>query len=541
MKLISAALSFFTKMLVSLRSLFHINRRIPVCVRVSHPFPLFQNSRPLNFFPPSNNSIIVCPFILLTSFFYMMKFPFGTKCNSNTHIFLDDFNRESMCKIIQQDQWNDPKIVTLFDSSLAPIWVSKILVGLKQEPKLALKFFKWAKTHKGFGHTSESYCILVHILFYGRMYSDASAILKEFILLRQRVVLPGCDFFDVLWSARNVCRYGFGVFDALFSVLVDLGMLEEASQCFSKMKRYRVLPKVRSCNALLHRLSKTGRRDQSRRFFAEMIGVGVAPSEKSIKPDLLLYGTIIWGLCNQDKIEETKVVMSEMKESRLSSNPVIYTTVMDSYFKAGKIAEALNLLEEMSDLGIEVTVVTFCVLVDGLCKTGLVLEAINYFNRMSEFNLQPNVAAYTVLIDGLCKNNFIQAAKNMFDEMLSKNLVPDKTAYTALIDGNLKHGNFQEALNLQNEMIEMGIELDLPAYTSLVWGFCQCGQLQQARKFLDEMIRKHILPDEILCIGVLRKYYELGHVDEAIELQNEMAKTGLITSPIHYAVPSVQP
>ena len=47
-------------------------------------------------------------------------------------------------------------------------------------------------------------------------------------------MLLGCDFFDVLWSTRNVCRYGFGVFDALFSVLVDLGMLEEASQCFSK-------------------------------------------------------------------------------------------------------------------------------------------------------------------------------------------------------------------------------------------------------------------------------------------------------------------
>ena len=32
----------------------------------------------------------------------------------------------------------------------------------------------------------------------------------------------------MLWSTRNVCRPGFGVFDTLFSVLVDLGMLEEA-------------------------------------------------------------------------------------------------------------------------------------------------------------------------------------------------------------------------------------------------------------------------------------------------------------------------
>ncbi|BBG94655.1 Putative pentatricopeptide repeat-containing protein [Prunus dulcis] len=62
------------------------------------------------------------------------------------------------------------------------------------------------------------------------MYFDAHEILKELVLLRR--VLPGCDVFDVLWSTRNVCRLGFGVFDALFSVLVEFGMLEKASECF---------------------------------------------------------------------------------------------------------------------------------------------------------------------------------------------------------------------------------------------------------------------------------------------------------------------
>lgn len=51
---------------------------------------------------------------------------------------------------------------------------------------------------------------------------------------------------------------GYGVFYALFSVLVEVGLLEEASECFTRMIRFRVRPKTWSCNFLLHGLAKAG-------------------------------------------------------------------------------------------------------------------------------------------------------------------------------------------------------------------------------------------------------------------------------------------
>ncbi|XWS22896.1 hypothetical protein CRYUN_Cryun29cG0075300 [Craigia yunnanensis] len=256
------------------------------------------------------------------------------------------------------------------------------------------------------------------------------------------VVLPGCDFFDVLWSTRNVYPYGFGVFDALFSAFVDLECLRRVANVFQNTREEGPTEEVFGGNGWGWRCSISLHIQYSTRLYVQRRGIGrcknvIWTNEKiGLTPDIVTYNSLIDGYgkvglsdevlfpfeeMKNDKIEETKPVMGEMKESGLSPNPVIYTTVMDSYFKAGKITEALNLLEK--------------------CGTW-------------EFNLQPNVAVYTVLIDGLCKNNFIEAAKNMFDEMLSKNLIPDKTAYTALIDGNIKHGNFQEVLNLRNKMVE---------------------------------------------------------------------------------------
>ena len=152
--------------------------------------------------------------IWFASFLCVMRYPFVSKPS------FDDIASESMRSFLQQDRPH------LFDSALVPIWVSKDLLNLKGDPKSALKFFKEAGARAGFRHAAESYCVLAHILFCGMFYLDARSVIKEWILLGRE--FPGCDFFDMLWSTRNVCRPGFGVFDTLFSVLVDLGMLEEA-------------------------------------------------------------------------------------------------------------------------------------------------------------------------------------------------------------------------------------------------------------------------------------------------------------------------
>ncbi|KAF6153168.1 hypothetical protein GIB67_031122 [Kingdonia uniflora] len=218
-------------------------------------------------------------------------------------------------------------------------------------------------------------------------------------------------------------------------------------------------------------------------------------------------------LCDQGKLEEAKVVISEMLERGVKANHIIFITLVDAYFKVGKKPEALKMIEEMQNLDIVPTVVTFCIIIDGLCKAGLVQKAMDHFRSMANMSLHSNVLAYTTLVDGLCKNyfleeaeklfvemlekgivpdkvaytalvdgpcknNFLEEADKPFDKMLEKGIVPDKVAYTSLMDGYLKHGSLEEAFILRSIMVENGIDIDLHAYTTLIWGLCQCKQMQ---------------------------------------------------------------
>ncbi|KAK8537365.1 hypothetical protein V6N13_042294 [Hibiscus sabdariffa] len=160
------------------------------------------------------------------------------------------------------------------------------------------------------------------------MYSDATAVLKEFNLSKRGIDFPGCDFFDVLWSTRNVRPYGFGLFDALFSVLLGLELLEEAGICFSKMKRFRVLPKVLSCNAFLHKICKSGGRHRSQRFLEEMVRVGIAPS-------VYTYNIVIDCMCKEGELETTRMLIRQMEEIDFTPDVVTYNSLSDGYGKLG--------------------------------------------------------------------------------------------------------------------------------------------------------------------------------------------------------------
>lgn len=323
---IEAAIWFFAqRMLLFLRSLFG-KRSHRVSVFSLTPPKGSNNNNHIYLCSLNGSSQLVSPFFLtcISNFLCFFRCPFGTEASFDK--FGEVFDRRWVSEIVREGRWDDARIVNLFGSGLAPVWVPRILVALKEDPPLALKLFKWAKTRVGFCHTTESYCLLAHILFCCRMYADAHDILKDLVTSTQ--VLSVCDLFDVLWSTRNVCVSGYGVFDAFFSVLVELGMLEEASDCFLRMKRFRVLPKVRSCNNLLQRLSKTGKSELSRKFFRDMVSAGVPAS-------VFTYNILIDYMCKEGDLKTAGILFEQMKKMCIMPDIVTYNTLIDGH---GKLA-----------------------------------------------------------------------------------------------------------------------------------------------------------------------------------------------------------
>eukprot|EP00257_Ricinus_communis_P004998 XP_002518802.2 putative pentatricopeptide repeat-containing protein At2g02150 [Ricinus communis] len=503
--------SFFFRMLFSLRNFLQMGRRFPH--RVSPPLSSNPNAHlPFVFsspsLVPSHGSLSYCPLMLLTGFLCILRFPFITQSS-----FLGQLDKASIIKIIQQDQWNDPKFVRFIDSSLGPIWVSRVLVELKQDPKLALKFFRWAKTKFGFCLTTESYCLLVHILFYARMYFDANFFLKE--LISSRRILPGFDVFEVLWSTRNVCVPGFGVFDALFSVFIELGMLEEAGQCFSRMTRFRVFPKARSCNAFLYRLAKTGKGDLSNKFFRDMVGAGIAQS-------VFTYNIMIGYMCKEGDMVTAKSLFHQMKQMGLTPDIVTYNSLIDGYGKLGLLDESFCLFEEMKDVGCEPDVITYNALINCFCKYEQMPKAFHFLHEMKNSGLKPNVVTYSTLIDALCKEHMLQQAIKFLLDMRRVGLSPNEFTYTSLIDANCKAGYLSDALKLADEMLQVQVGFNVVTYTTLLDGLCKEGRMMEAEDLFRAMIKAGVTPNLKTYTALVHGHIKNKRVENALELLKEI-------------------
>ncbi|KAI4357126.1 hypothetical protein L6164_001094 [Bauhinia variegata] len=182
MELIDSVFSFLLSMR---RNVFHMGRRTSHRVSSFSSYPqkpsyLFSGSLIVSSsLSQSRDSFIACPLVWFAGFLFVMRFPFVSQ--PDPEFSFDDFSVESIRSVLKQGNCDDQKIVRVFNSALTPIWVYKILVKLREDPKLALKMFKWAGTQNGFHHTTESYCILAHILFCGMLFLDAKEILRKLV------------------------------------------------------------------------------------------------------------------------------------------------------------------------------------------------------------------------------------------------------------------------------------------------------------------------------------------------------------------------
>nr|ACQ90610.1 putative PPR repeat protein [Eutrema halophilum] len=370
----------------------------------------------------------------------------------------------------------------------------------------------------GFKHTIESYCIVAHILFCARMYYDANRILREMVL--SKAELKDCDVFDVLWSTRNVCVPGFGVFDALFSVLIEEDMFEEALQCFSKMKRCRVFPKTRSCNGLLHKFARLGKTDGMKRFFKDMIGAGS-------KPTVFTYNIMIDCMCKEGDIEAASGLFEEMKFRGLIPDTVTYNSMIDGYGKVGRLDDTVYFFEEMKSMSCEPDVITYNTLINCFCKFGKLPKGLEFFREMKQSGLKPNVVSYSTLVDAFCKEDMMQQALKFYVDMRRLGLVPNEHTYTSLVDAYCKIGNLSDAFRLADEMSQVGVEWNVVTYTALIDGLCDVERIKEAEELFGKMVTAGVIPNLASYTALIHGFVKAKNMDRALELLDEMKGRGI--------------
>ncbi|KAF5962200.1 hypothetical protein HYC85_003409 [Camellia sinensis] len=277
--------------------------------------------------------------------------------------------------------------------------------------------------------------------------------------------------------------------------------------------------------------------------------------EGSYKPDIIVYSTVIDGLCKDRMVDDAMKLFSKMNEQGIRPDVITYTSLIHGLCNFGWWKKATEILREMLDSGIAPNVRTFNVLVDAACtKEGRMKEEDGVFEVMIQRGVDPDVVTCNTVMGGHClqgqmdetirvSNTMVNKvftlmcayAKEHFDEMQAAGLAPNIPTYNIMLDGLCKNGHITESYSLFRMMENNGLDVDVVMYTVFIDGFCKVKNLDTARDISNKLSSSGGLhPDVKACTRMIQGLCEEGLLDEAKKLFVKMEKNSGLPNDVNY-------
>ncbi|KAM7471241.1 hypothetical protein LguiA_009424 [Lonicera macranthoides] len=447
------------------------------------------------------------------------------------------------------------RILRPFESRFRQDHLIWVLMSIKSDYKLVLDFFDWSCLRKD--PSLEARCIVIQLSVAAKDSKMAHRLIHDFWTKPHLDVTHSFDRFveKLIYTYKDWGSNPY-VFDILFQVLVEVGILDEARKLFVKIFNYGLVLSVDSCNKFLSCLSHNV--DWIKmvfRVYKEFFELGVRWNTTSqnimihslcqigkIKeahnlllqmefrgciPDVISYSTVINGYCNNGELQIVLKIIEDMQIKGLKPNTFTLNSIILLLCKTGKVADAERVLREMMCEAIVPDNVVYTTLIDGFCKAGNVMAAYRLLDEMQSQNIIPDRITYTALICGLCDTGKIEEANKLFDEMHNRGLETDEVTYTALLDGYCKAGEMKKAFWIHNQMVQMGLRPNIVTYTALADGLCKQGELDAANELLHEMREKGLELNICTYNSFVNGLCKAGNIGQAIKLVEDMEVGGI--------------
>ncbi|KAH0860102.1 hypothetical protein HID58_088363 [Brassica napus] len=395
---------------------------------------------------------------------------------------------------------------------LKPTHVEEILIETLDEPKLSLRFFNFLGLHRGFDHSTASFCILIHALHYVRIRRALDGVLV-FRMMTKAGLLPEVRTLSALLHGLVHCRH-YGLAMEVFEEMTNAGVRPDVYIYSGVLE-----PTVVTYTSLMGGYCSKGKTHNALRLYHEMTGKGIAPS-------LYTFTTLISGLFRGGLIPDAVKLFNEMEEWNIKPNRVTYNVMIEGYCEEGDIAkafEAFGIWDLMINEGCVPNEVTYTTVINGLCKAGFVNEAEILRSKM----LIPNQVTYGCFLDILTKGEGdMKRALELHDAIL-KGLLANTATYNMLIRGFCRQGRMDEASELLTKMTGDGVSPDCITYTTMIYEFCRKSDVKKAIELWNSMMERGVRPDRVAYNTMIHGCCVLGEMEKAIELRSEMLRQGL--------------
>ncbi|KAM0069556.1 putative tetratricopeptide-like helical domain superfamily [Helianthus debilis subsp. tardiflorus] len=177
---------------------------------------------------------------------------------------------------------------------------------------------------------------------------------------------------------------------------------------------------------------------------------------RAVVPDVCTFNTLLDGLIREDRIVQAERLFKKLIKHKLCEPDVVmYSTMIKGLCKFGNNDIAIGLLRLMDERGCKPDIYAYNTIIDSLCKDKMIEDAFKLFNEMVfAKGIQPNVITYTSLIYGLCNLCRWDEVSKLLKEMEDLRISPNFQTFSILVDAFCKEGSVDEAEAVIDIMVE---------------------------------------------------------------------------------------
>mmetsp|Transcript_126431 Transcript_126431/g.393495 ORF Transcript_126431/g.393495 Transcript_126431/m.393495 type:complete len:931 (+) Transcript_126431:245-3037(+) len=290
------------------------------------------------------------------------------------------------------------------------------------------------------------------------------------------------------------------------------GML--ASYARSSLK-----PQVHTYGSLIKACSTLKRVEKCWDLWREM------DEQRGVEPNDIVLGCMLDALVCNSAVEEAMDLFAQWKR-RVKPNTVIYSTLIKGFANTHQADRALGLWKEMRSSGIALNTVVYNAVIDAQARIGAMDEVSQLVEAMESDSCKPDVITYSTIVKGYCVKGDLDKAFEVFRSMQQNEMANDCIIYNTVLDGCTRHSRFDLADNLLADMERFRVVPSNFTLGILVKMYGRRRQLDKAFEAVETLPRRFGFtanPQVSTCL--MCACLNNGSVDKAFEVFEELKRS----------------
>ncbi|KFK34846.1 hypothetical protein AALP_AA5G200700 [Arabis alpina] len=220
------------------------------------------------------------------------------------------------------------------------------------------------------------------------------------------------------------------------------------------------------------------------------------------------YETLIARLCKLNRIDDAKILISDMVNGRFGLTSSTYHPIINSLTKKNKIEEAWCVIESMRSNSIPVDVTSYNYFLTSHCYDGDVAETSKVLKKMEEEGLVPDTRTYDALVLGACKSRNVEAAMVILRRMEEVGLPVLYATHAHVITEMIECGYYALVVEFVMAYVGKDKRLDEENLGSLASKLIKRKRFKEAELVLEEMCVRGLRMG-----NGLREFYETNVIN----------------------------